>query len=746
MTDTLTSEAPAVGTVHHLDQHRPAVAAPTVELVKPRPADVDQEQPLEGTALPAGQDPAEAVDRPDNALADWLTVPDAPILPAWVRTPAHLRANAGALVRLTGWHARFHALRLPKYGARVAWLSTRGAYRASVRMWPVLTAADHTRTVRALAVAHDARPQDAELAVRHQAAHRARTEARRSRWATAAGVAVAAGLAVAAAPITAQAAMLATILGVLTVVGWRGAETALLDQGAPPLRLDMSAQQLNDALRAAGLLKQGKGDDEGPRVRTVMGPVRDGQGWAVVFDLPTGGGKKAADVLAKREEIAAELGVDEIQVIMSRVRAAGGGHAGRVSMWVADDDPYLGDPTPSPLVKLQRFSVWEPIPFGQDARGNRVTVPVMWQSLFFGGLPRRGKTFTQRLMTAAGLLDPWVRHYVADGKGGADWMPMRAVAHRLVLGAEDDAVKALKAMLRELLVEMERRFALLRGLPTSVCPEGKLTPAIVEKYKLPVIFVTIDELQEYFTAMDKDDREQVINDLCRIARRGPAAGFISNFASQRPDAESVPTKLREIITLRYSTQVVDRASSDMVLGKGKAAQGADASVLSEDHVGTGVLVTGPASFVTVRADYLDNPGFAELCQRGRALRQTTKTLSGDAVGDVTAAADQAGVTISPVLSDCLDVMRHADRMHTQDLLARLVNADDDRYGDWDAERLAAELEAAGVERNGKQVKIGGVNRAGYRRADLEAAVPPELLLAARSDAPVDGAPATTPTT
>lgn len=736
MTDTIT-EAP-VGSVHHLADHRPA---PAVTLVKDIGDDTDR-QPLEGVVLPA----AEAVDRPDNALADWLAVPDVPVLPAWARTPAAVRANASGLVRLAGYQARYHSVRLPKYGAKTAWLSTRGAYRASARLWPVLTAADHTATVRALALQVAARPQDADTAARHQAAHRARTEARRSRWATAAGVAAAAGMAVVLAPAAVQIVTSAVLLALLAIIGHRGTDVPLLDRADVPLRIDLSAQQLNDALRAAGLLKAGKGDDDGPRVRCITGPIRDGRGWAAVFDLPTGGGKKAADVLAKREELAAELGVDEIQVILSRVRASGGGHAGRVSMWVADDDPYLGEPTPSPLAKAATFSVWDPIPFGQDARGNRVAVPVMWQSLFFGGLPRRGKTFTQRLLTAAGLLDSHVRHYVADGKGGADWMPMRSVAHRLILGAEDDAVDALKAMLTELIAEMERRFTLLRGLPTSVCPEGKLTPAIVERYGVPVILVTIDELQEYFTAMEKDDREQVINDLCRIARRGPAAGFICNFASQRPDAESVPTKLREIITLRYSTQVVDRASSDMVLGKGKAAQGADASVLSEEHVGTGVLVTGPASFVTVRADYLDNPGFADLCQRGRALRQAAGTLSGDAVGDVTAAADAAGLTIAPVLSDCLDVMRHSDRMHTVDLLARLANADDDRYGDWDAEQLARELEAAGVDRSGKQVKIGSVNRSGYRRADLEAAVPAELLLAARSTAPVEGTPATHPAT
>ncbi|MFJ8027437.1 FtsK/SpoIIIE domain-containing protein [Streptomyces sp. NPDC096311] len=670
----------------------------------------------------------EAVDRPDNPLADWLTVPDAPILPAWARNWASVRANSGAFAKVTWWHTRYHALRSPKYGVKIAGYSARGAFRGGRRLWPVLAAQDHTRAVKALAAQSKAKPEDEALALRYQVAHRDRTLARRWRWGAALGLAAAASVALNYASLGLQLAASCLTCGGLSAIGWSD-EAQILDHGTPPLRIAMDAQQLNDALRATGLLKQGKGDDEGPRVNCMMGPLRDGNGWSVIFDLPKGGGKTAADVLAKRTAIAAELGVDEIQVIMSRVRAHGGGNAGRVNMWVADDDPYLADPVPSPLASLDTFSVWDPIPFGQDARGRRIDVPVVWQSMFFGGLPRRGKTFTQRLMSAAGILDPWVRHYVADGKGGADWMPAKAVAHRLVMGAEDDAIAALKAMLKELIAEMEYRFALFRSLPTSLCPEGKLTKQIVEKYKLPFIFVTVDELQEYLTAMEKEERDQVISDLCRVARRGPAAGFICNFASQRPDAESVPTKLREIITLRYSTQVVDQTSSDMVLGKGKASQGADASVLSEEHRGVGVLVTGPASFVTVKADLLDGPGFAAICAKGRALRQAVGQLTGDAASDVTAAAEECGINIPAVITDVLEVMRHSSRMFTVDLLSGLVNLDEDTYGDWDAEKLAYELDKAGVNRASKQVKIEGKSLAGYQRRDVEDAVPVELLAA-----------------
>ena len=153
------------------------------------------------------------------------------------------------------------------------------------------------------------------------------------------------------------------------------------------------------ALRAVGLVKA----DAAPQF--VTPPLQDGNGWAVTLDLPRGGGKTAADAIAKRDTVAAELGVDEIQVIMSRVRAVAGGHAGRLMIWVADDDPYIGPSHPSPLIGLDEFSVWEPIPFGRDARGRHITLVLIWQSMFFGGLPRRGKTFAQRLPSAAGVLD-----------------------------------------------------------------------------------------------------------------------------------------------------------------------------------------------------------------------------------------------------------------------------------------------------------------------------------------------------
>ncbi|HET9254526.1 MAG TPA: hypothetical protein VFO16_04905, partial [Pseudonocardiaceae bacterium] len=121
-----------------------------------------------------------------------------------------------------------------------------------------------------------------------------------------------------------------------------------------------------------------------------------------------------------------------------------------------------------------------------------------------------------------------------------------------------------------------------------------------------------------------------------------------------------------------------------------------------------------------------------ICAHGRALRLRAGTLSGDAATDAVAVAEAAGVQIPSVLADVLYAMHGVERMHTTTLLNRLVNTDEDTYAEFTPERLAEELERAGVQRSGRQVKVDGVNLAGYRRADLEAAIPPGATLPPQS--------------
>lgn len=226
----------------------------------------------------------------------------------------------------------------------------------------------------------------------------------------------------------------------------------------------MDPQVLVDAFRDAKLI----GKDE--TLRLVERASRVGHGWAITVDLPAT--RKAADVVKNREALASALAVDEVQLIAERVRGAGG-HAGRVALWVADEDPYSGPPLRTPLLDMQHWDAWRPVPFGRDARDRRVDLPLVWTSLLVGAIPRQGKTFAARLAAAGLILDPHTRLYVADFKAGKDWDAAQKTAHRFMSGDEPEHVFALADWLVELVSEVQSRFRRMRDLDDETCPESK---------------------------------------------------------------------------------------------------------------------------------------------------------------------------------------------------------------------------------------------------------------------------------
>jgi S-DNA-T family DNA segregation ATPase FtsK/SpoIIIE len=208
--------------------------------------------------------------------------------------------------------------------------------------------------------------------------------------------------------------------------------------GPRSLSWTMDPQILVDAFRDAKLI----GKDE--TLRLVERASRVGAGWSITVDLPAT--RKATDVIKNREALASALAVDEVQLLVERVRG-NSGHAGRVAMWVADADPYATPPLRTPLLDVPYWDAWRPVPFGRDARDRRISLPLVWTSLLVGAIPRQGKTFAARLAAAGLILDPHTRLYVADFKAGKDWDAAGQVAHRFFSGDEPAHVLALAAWL-----------------------------------------------------------------------------------------------------------------------------------------------------------------------------------------------------------------------------------------------------------------------------------------------------------
>ncbi|PXY27763.1 cell division protein FtsK [Prauserella muralis] len=410
--------------------------------------------------------------------------------------------------------------------------------------------------------------------------------------------------------------------------------------GPRTLTWTMDPQVLVDAFRDAKLV----GKDE--TLRLVERATRVGDGWAVTVDLPAT--RKAADVVKNREALASALAVDEIQLIVERVRG-NGGHAGRVAMWVADEDPYATPPLRTPLLGVRQWDAWRPVPFGRDARDRRIDLPLVWTSLLVGAIPRQGKTFATRLAAAGLILDPHTRLYVADFKAGKDWIAAEQVAHRFLSGDDTEHVLALKDWLVELVSEVQSRYRRMRELDDEICPESKITPAISRDMSLnmPVTAIFIDEVQvplEDRTPVEVQGKKltagEYIGDLLTwLAKKAPAAGIVLVLATQRPDSKTIPSGLRAVLGSRFALRVMDWRDSNIVLGEQMNTRGYDSSRLLPSHKGVGILrpdgETEAGSDVlamTVRTYYMPGEDWQEICRRGRGLREAAGTLTGHAAG------------------------------------------------------------------------------------------------------------------
>ncbi|WP_020418681.1 cell division protein FtsK [Amycolatopsis sp. ATCC 39116] len=410
--------------------------------------------------------------------------------------------------------------------------------------------------------------------------------------------------------------------------------------GPRTLTWTMDPQVLVDAFRDAKLI----GKDE--MLRLVERVTRVGDGWAVTVDLPAT--RKAADVIKNREALASALAVDEVQLIVERVRG-NGGHAGRVALWVADTDPYASPPLRTPLLQAERWDAWQPVPFGRDARNRRIDLPLVWTSLLVGAIPRQGKTFAARLAAAGLILDPWTRLYIADFKAGKDWDAAAQVAHRFMSGDEPEHVLALKDWLVELVGEVQGRYRRMRQLDDEICPESKITPAISRDPSLdmPVTAIFIDEVQvplEDRTPVDVQGKKLTAGEyvgelLTWLAKKGPAAGIVLVLATQRPDSKTIPSGLRAVLGSRFALRVMDWRDSNIVLGEQMNTRGYDSSRLLPSHKGVGILrpdgetqSSGDTLAMTVRTYYMPNEDWQAICRRGRTLREQAGTLTGHAAG------------------------------------------------------------------------------------------------------------------
>ncbi|TDE40482.1 hypothetical protein E1295_31785 [Nonomuraea mesophila] len=507
-----------------------------------------------------------------------------------------------------------------------------------------------------------------------------RTRRRRTAWTVAITAAASTAAAAAAAGPAVSYLAVGTLAAVGTAVEVRKRVRARTRPFAFPGRKGGTPQE-NVVVRAAIDAKLGRA--EGMRVAT---PVQsEDNGWSTILQLPPG--TRARGCLGKEADFASALGVGESQVVFDLIDE----NAGQLAIYVAKTDPFLHVYRSPLLGRTEPLDFWRGVPAGVNGRGREEWLRLVDASLLVAGEPRAGKSAAVNGIVGAAALAVTPRIHLWDGKGAGDHRPWRRIAHT----AEKRNAAGLLEHLHKMQAQMERVFDLLDDAGGST----KLTPELCRRFGVDVELTVVDETRYYVAS---PWGKEIVEAMVDIASRGPAAGVLLVLATQRMTKDAIPPELKGVCSLRWAMRCPDVIASNAVLGPGAAGAGYDASEIPRSHRGVGILDADGADPVKLRSYFLDDEGgdLASVASAAYELRRAAGTLP----------PTEQATAVDP-LEAILSAFGDADRMHTVDLVAALGPG-------WSPARVAEVLRPYGIAPG--DLKIGGINRNGYRRADLEA--------------------------
>lgn len=232
---------------------------------------------------------------------------------------------------------------------------------------------------------------------------------------------------------------------------------------------------------------------------------------------------------------------------------------------------YSGASTLEKVVSLPlELSPDKGILLGLNEDGKKVYLPLSGGSgALVGGLPGSGKTYCLRRIIASLRGLQGFKVCVIDGKGTHDFDDLSGKNVLVKSGSPDyapDTLETLEKVEKEMLCRAET---------------GKIGSKIV---------LIIDEVQGFtdtsgLSGEEKKAVEKSAGIIRRLVQKGRSLGIFTILATQKADASTIPTKLRDNLGIGVCFRVRNPETGKMVLGDG----GDDALGLPE---GVAVLDTG----------------------------------------------------------------------------------------------------------------------------------------------------------
>jgi S-DNA-T family DNA segregation ATPase FtsK/SpoIIIE len=682
-------------------------APPVPEQLLKRPAPpVTDDSPETPAPLP--------VDNPNTPGTGVIEEKRRPILPGWLSSTKDFRATAKLTASRAGYATLYHGIRAPWYAVSLTAMAPRGAARLvnGTRRWIWDAEAG---PLRAAAV----RQEDFE---EYQRLAKLRGDRVRLRGLLALVALTCGGAAAITLYVLGDAWLyLAGAVGVLAL-GYAGQPIDAPVIGPAILRTEVQKLTGPIVLRALDAIGNAKisaaikrgGDMNGLRFTSEI--TRDGPGYRADLDLPYG--VTPDDIMEERKALASGL---RRKLGCVWPAADPDEHEGRLILWVGDRPMNEATKPAWPLLKEGQVDLFRPVVFGNDQRMRDMTVTMMFAAIVIGSIPRMGKTFLLRLLLLIAALDPRAQLLPFDLKGTGDLSALEPVAHRYRAGEDPEDIEYILESLREVKAELRRRAKVIRSLPRSVCPESKVTPALAGDKSLGLhpIVVGIDECQVVF---EDPEYGAEIESICTdITKRGPALGIVGIFATQRPDAKSLPPGISANAVLRFCLKVMNHQANDMVLGTGAYKSGIKATMFSRSDRGICWMAGEGDDPVIASSAFVDAVGAEAVVVRARQMREEYGNITGHAIGQGPSAApgmDLLGDVLKVVAAD-------EEKVWNERVATRLGRLHPDVYGGWEAANVTTALKPWGVpvaDVWGTTDDGKGTTRRGIQRADVAAAI------------------------
>ncbi len=152
-----------------------------------------------------------------------------------------------------------------------------------------------------------------------------------------------------------------------------------------------------------------------------------------------------------------------------------------------------------------------------------------------------------------------------DPKKGVDFTWLKNTPHmkKPIITEKDKA----KSIFEELTHIMDNRYRQFESLNVPTLTEyNRKVPA---QERLSRIFLVHDELGAWM-AQEKDYQDVVLSSVANLGMKARAAGIHLVLITQRPDAETIPPRLRDNIGNKLCLKVRDKTASRIALSVGGA--------------------------------------------------------------------------------------------------------------------------------------------------------------------------------